>query len=305
MQREQLADFLRRRREAIRPAEVGIADGPRRRTTGLRREEVAMLAGMSVDYVVRLEQGRSSQPSPQLLAALARSLRLSDDERDHLFHLAGHRPPPADGVARLARAGLIRMLDLLGDNPALVVSDLSEVLAQNRTSILLTGDHSGLSGDRRYLAYRFFTDPAARASHAPEELDYHARRLVADLRATAGRRPGDPTVSGLIERLQAASADFRRLWTEHEVAVRRADRKTVLHPRVGALVMDCETLVTPDQAQQLVVLTPADAETRERLDLLRVLGSEEFPSGATAPSPQPGRTSGRQQKGLGDRSPGL
>ncbi|BFO18684.1 hypothetical protein SHKM778_50720 [Streptomyces sp. KM77-8] len=124
MQREELADFLRRRREAIRPADVGISDGPRRRTAGLRREEVAMLAGMSVDYVVRLEQGRSSQPSTQLLVALARTLRLSDDERDHLFHLAGHRPPPADGVARPARAGLTRLLDLLGDTPALVLSDL-------------------------------------------------------------------------------------------------------------------------------------------------------------------------------------
>ncbi|WP_242424710.1 helix-turn-helix transcriptional regulator, partial [Frankia sp. EI5c] len=124
MQRAELADFLRRRRETIRPAVVGIADGPRRRTSGLRREEVAMLAGMSVDYVVRLEQGRSSQPSTQLLGALARALRLSDDERDHLFHLAGHRPPPADGVARLARAGLVRLLDLLGDTPALVLSDL-------------------------------------------------------------------------------------------------------------------------------------------------------------------------------------
>src|SRR4029079_11870530 len=101
MQRDDLADFLRRRRLAIRPGEVGLADGPRRRTAGLRREEVALLAGMSVDYVVRLEQGRSSQPSTQLLAALARALRLSDDERAHLFHLAGHRPPPAEGVARL------------------------------------------------------------------------------------------------------------------------------------------------------------------------------------------------------------
>jgi hypothetical protein len=104
---------------------------------------------------------------------------------------------------------------------------------------------------------------------------------VADLRAAAGRRSGDPTVAGLVDRLQAASADFRRLWAEHEVAVRRADRKTVLHPRVGRLLMDCETLVTPDQGQQLLVLTPADAETRERLELLRVLGIEEFPTGAT------------------------
>jgi transcriptional regulator with XRE-family HTH domain len=281
MQRDQLADFLRRRREAIRPAEVGIADGPRRRTTGLRREEVAMLAGMSVDYVVRLEQGRSSQPSTQLLGALARALRLSDDERDHLFHLAGHRPPPADGVARLARAGLVRMLDLLGDTPAMVLSDLGEVLAQNRADVLLVGDHTGFSGDRRYAVYRWFTDPAIHAFAPPEEHEPHGRRLVADLRAAAGRRTGDPTVAGLIERLQAASADFRRLWAEHEVAVRRTDRKTMLHPRVGRLLMDCETLVTPDQRQQLLVLTPADAETRERLELLRVLGIEEFPNGAT------------------------
>jgi transcriptional regulator with XRE-family HTH domain len=281
MQRDELADFLRRRREAMRPAEVGIAHGPRRRTTGLRREEVAMLAGMSVDYVVRLEQGRSSQPSPQLLGALARALRLSDDERDHLFHLAGHRPPPADGVARLASAGLIRMLDLLGDTPALVLSDLGEVLAQNRAALLLAGDHTGFSGDRRYVVYRWFTDPAARDVCPPEEQEYHARQLVADLRAAVGRRSGDPAAAGLVDRLQAASADFRRLWAEHEVAVRRADRKTFLHPRVGRLLMDCETLVTPDQRQLLLVLTPADAEARERLNLLQVVGIEEFPTEAT------------------------
>jgi transcriptional regulator with XRE-family HTH domain len=278
MQRDELADFLRRRREAIRPAEVGIADGPRRRTSGLRREEVAMLAGMSVDYVVRLEQGRSSQPSEQLLGALARALRLSDDERDHLFHLAGHRPPPADGVARLARAGLVRMLDLLGDTPALVVSDLGEVLAQNRASVLLSGDHTRFTGDRRYLVYRWFTEPEARAVHPPEEHEHHTRQQVADLRAAAGRRSGDPVVAGLVERLRAASADFARRWAEHEVAVRRANRKTLLHPRVGPVLMDCETLVTPDQGQQLLVLTPADAEARERLALLRVLGTEEFPA---------------------------
>jgi transcriptional regulator with XRE-family HTH domain len=281
MERDQLADFLRRRREAIRPAEVGLADGPRRRTTGLRREEVAMLAGMSVDYVVRLEQGRSSQPSTQLLGALARALRLSDDERDHLFHLAGHQPPPADGIARLARAGLLRMLDLLGDTPALVLSDLGEVLAQNRAAVLLMGDHTGFSGDRRYVVYRWFTEPADRDVHPPEEQEYHSRQFVADLRATAGRRSGDPTVARLVDRLQAVSAEFRRLWAEHEVAVRRADRKTIVHPRVGPLRMDCETLVTPDQGQQLLVLTPADAEARERLDLLRVLGTEEFRASAS------------------------
>jgi transcriptional regulator with XRE-family HTH domain len=279
MQRDQLADFLRRRREAIRPAEVGLADGPRRRTTGLRREEVARLAGMSVDYVVRLEQGRSSQPSTQLLAALARALRLSDDERDHLFHLAGHRPPPADGLARLARAGLVRLLDLLGDTPAMVMSDLGEILAQNRTSMLMSGDHSGYTGDRRYIIYRWFTEPESHGTHPPEEQAQHARQLVADLRAVVGRRADDPEVTGLVERLRARSPEFAARWSEHEVAVRRADRKTLVHPRVGRLLMDCETLVTPDQRQQLLVLTPADTETRERLDLLRVLGIEEFSAG--------------------------
>ncbi|MCO1656050.1 helix-turn-helix transcriptional regulator [Pseudonocardia humida] len=278
MERDQLADFLRRRRTAIRPAEVGIADGPRRRTSGLRREEVAMLAGMSVDYVVRLEQGRSSRPSMQLLGALARALRLSDDERDHLFRLAGHQPPPADGAARPARAGLLRVLDLLGDTPALVVSDLGEVLAQNRAAVLLTGDQTGFTGDRRYAVHRWFTEPAPHTGPVPEERAEHARRLVADLRATAGRRTGDPAVAGLVARLRAASADFDRLWVEHEVAVRRADRKTFVHPRVGRLLMDCETLVSPDQRQQLLVLTPADADARERMDLLRVLGTEEFPA---------------------------
>ena len=156
-----------------------------------------------------------------------------------------------------------------------------EVLAQNRAAVLLAGDHTRFTGDRRYLVYRWFTEPAARAVHPPEEQEHHSRQLVADLRAAAGRRSGDPTVAGLVERLQAASADFRRLWAEHEVAVRRADRKTMLHPRVGRLLMDCETLVTPDQGQQLLVFTPADAETRERLELLRVLGIEEFPEQTT------------------------
>lgn len=238
-----------------------------------------MLAGMSVDYVVRLEQGRSAQPSTQLLGALARALRLSEDERSHLFHLAGHRPPPADGVALLARAGLLRLLDLLGDAPALVLSDLGEVLAQNRASRLLMGDLTRFTGDRRFLAYRWFTDPATRAVHPPEEGEQHARGIVADLRATAGRRPGDPTVRRLVDRLTSASADFRRLWAGHEVAVRRSDRKTLVNARVGPVLLDCETLVTPDLGQQLLVLTPADAQARERLELLRVLGTEEFSVG--------------------------
>jgi transcriptional regulator with XRE-family HTH domain len=282
MQRDQLADFLRRRRAAIRPAEAGIVSGPRRRTAGLRREEVAMRAGVSVDYVVRLEQGRSSQPSTQLLGALARALRLSDDERAHLFHLAGHQPPPVGGSAGLARAGLVRMLDLLGDTPATVMSDLGEALAQNRASRLLTGDDSAHTGVRRFLAYRWFTEPATRELHPPGFRTHQSRQLVADLRAVAGRRAGDPVIVDLVTRLRAASPEFGRLWAEHDVTVDRAGRKLLLHPRVGPLLMDCETLATPDLGQYLLVFTPADAESRDRLDLLLVLGTEAFPTDTSA-----------------------
>jgi transcriptional regulator with XRE-family HTH domain len=282
MQRDDLADFLRRRRLAIRPGEVGMAEGPRRRTAGLRREEVAMLAGMSVDYVVRLEQGRSAQPSTQLLTALARALRLSDDERDHLFHLAGQPPPPSAGAARLARAGLLRMLNLLGDTPATVLSDLGEALAQNRMATLLHGDYSRFKGDDRYLVYRWFTQPAARQVHPPEEHAYQSRVLVADLRAAAGRRHGDAEVDGLLARLRTASEEFAALWDEHEVGPRRADRKTFVHARVGRVEVDCETLMTPDQGQFLLVFTPAPGtDAAEKLALLSVLGLEEFPSRTT------------------------
>lgn len=282
MQRDELADFLRRRRLAVQPGEVGLAAGPRRRTTGLRREEVAHLAGMSTDYVVRLEQGRSAQPSTQLLGALARALRLTDDERDHLFHLSGQRPPPSNGTAGLARAGLLRMLNLLGDTPAMVMSDLGETLAQNRMGTLLVGDHTGYRGDRRYHAYRWFTEPQTRRVHPPEEEAHHSQVIVADLRATAGRRHADTDVDGLVARLRAASPEFRALWSEHQVGLRRADRKVILHPRVGAIDVDCETLTTPDQGQLLLVLTPAvGTDAAEKLALLSVLGLQDFPVGSS------------------------
>ncbi|MFH8491053.1 helix-turn-helix transcriptional regulator [Streptomyces longisporoflavus] len=286
MERDQLADFLRRRREAISPGDVGLPTGPRRRSPGLRREEVAMFAGISVDYIARLEQGRSSQPSVQLLEALARAVRLSNDERDHLFHLAGHPPPPATGQAQLARAGLVRMLDLLTGTAAVVMSDLGEVLAQNRAAHLLMGDQTSYTGDRRYLVYRWFTDPEVRATHPPEQHERQARELVADLRSAAGRYTRDRAVADFISRLHEASSDFRRMWAEHEVAVKRTDRKILIHPRVGRLLMDCETLVGLDHHQRLMVMTAADAESRERLELLRVVGLQEFSRAGGAAAPE-------------------
>ncbi len=277
MQRADLADFLRRRRLAIQPGDVGLAEGHRRRTAGLRREEVALLAGMSTDYVVRLEQGRSAQPSAQLLTALSRALRLSDDERDHLFHLAGHQPPPSSGAEAHARAGLLRMLDLLGDTPAAVLSDLGETLAHNRMATLLLGDHTRFRGDRRYHAFRWFTEPAARALHPADEAEHHSRVIVADLRATAARRHGDPDVEGLVRRLRAASPEFAARWDEHEVKVRRVDRKRFVNRQVGIVDMHCEILVTPDQGQVLLVLTPTPGtDAAEKLALLSVVGLQQF-----------------------------
>lgn len=277
MQRDDLADFLRRRRLAIRPADVGLAEGPRRRTAGLRREEVALLAGMSTDYVVRLEQGRSAQPSAQMLSALARALRLTEDERDHLYHLAGQQPPRASGGVTHARAGLLRMLDLLGDTPATVVSDLGETLAQNRMAMLLLGDQTRFKGDRRFHAWRWFTDAEWRELYPAEDAEHHCRVTVADLRATAARRHGDADVDGLVARLLAVSPQFAALWGEHEVAVRRSDRKRIVNRQVGVVHVDCETLVTPDLGQKLLVLTPQPGtDAAEQLALLSVVGLQHF-----------------------------
>jgi transcriptional regulator with XRE-family HTH domain len=277
MQREDLADFLRRRRLAIQPEDVGLAGGPRRRTAGLRREEVALLAGMSTDYVVRLEQGRSAQPSAQMLTALARALRLTDDERDHLFHLADHEPPQSHGSNSHARAGLLRMLDLLGDTPAVVLSDLGETLAVNRMGSLLYSNPPSLRGDRRFHAWRWFTEPEFRQVYPPEDHAHHSRVTVADLRAAHARRHGDRDIDGLVRRLLAASEEFAALWREHEVAVRRADRKRICHGSVGTIEVDCETLTTPDQRQVLLVLTPVPGtDAAEKLDLLAVVGLQRF-----------------------------
>jgi transcriptional regulator with XRE-family HTH domain len=191
--RPQLADFLRRHREALSPADVGLPDGARRRTPGLRREEVASLVGMSTDYLTRLEQQRGPQPSEQMLTALARGLRLSLDERDHLFRLAGHTPPSRTLRHAHVAAPLLRVLDRLDDAAALVLSDLGETLAQNRLAVALLGDHSGYTGLERSAILRWFTDPAERLHYPAEDRDRQGRLQVAQLRSalTAGARGRD------------------------------------------------------------------------------------------------------------------
>jgi transcriptional regulator with XRE-family HTH domain len=277
--RDELADFLRRRRERLTPAEVGLSEGLRRRTPGLRREEVARLAAMSTDYLARLEQSRGPQPSTQMLAALARALRLTDDERDHLYYLAGRTPPTMHRPNAHVSPGLLHVLDHLTDSPALVVSDLGETLLQNQLSIALNGDEPRREGLNRYLIWRWFTDPALRIRVPEEDRPAHSRTLVADLRATAARRQGDPDVVELVGRLTASSDEFTALWTEHEVAVRRTDAKRIIHPEVGLLDLLCEKLFSADGDQQLVVLFPRPGtDAREKLDLLRVIAMQDMTS---------------------------
>ncbi len=277
MDRTQLADFLRTRRERLRPADVGLVDGLRRRTPGLRREEVAALAGMSTDYYSRLEQARGPHPSTQLLSALARALRLDRDERDHLFYLAGQTPPAGRGGADAVSPGMLRVLSMLTDDPAFVVSGTGQLLVQNEMSRLLHGDHAVTSGRDANFVWRWFTRPEHRLRFPAEEHDRHSRTHVADLRATAARRRGDPDVQQLVAELLTASEEFRRLWDSHEVAVRRRDEKVILHPEVGRLDLLCEKLASLDADQTLVMLFPRPGtDAGERLALLRVIGSQSF-----------------------------
>ncbi|GAT67798.1 XRE family transcriptional regulator [Planomonospora sphaerica] len=279
MNRRELAGFLRRSRERLRPEEAGLPGGPRRRTPGLRREEVAQLAGMSVDYYVRMEQSRSPQPSVQTLAALTRALRLDADGRDHLYLLAGHRPPAGRHAGEHVRPGLLRLLDRLTDTPAQVIGDLGDVLAQNAMARALLGGVCTVSEHGRNLVWRWFTDPGARTPYPADEHDHYGRVHVADLRAAVARRPGDPAAARLVRRLGEASEEFRALWELHEVAVRRRSRMRLLHPLVGPVELDCEVLLAPEEDQRLVVFTPPPGSADvARLELLRVVGGEQFAS---------------------------
>jgi transcriptional regulator with XRE-family HTH domain len=273
MDRAELASFLRTRRERLGPGDVGLPAGARRRTPGLRREEVALAAGVSVDYYTRLEQARGPSPSRQVLAALARALRLTGDERDHLFRLAGQPAPEPQAHSLHVRPGVLHLLDRLADSAVVVVNELGDVLAWTPLTEALFGDLSGLPAGQRNLYRMFFTGQEEQHRLLPEDREHAARANVADLRATSARWPGDPAVRRLVAQLRQASPLFERLWATHDVAVRRADHKRILHPTVGLLELDCEVLLTPEHDQRLILHTaPPGTETAEKLELLRVIG---------------------------------
>ncbi|MGW0809132.1 helix-turn-helix transcriptional regulator [Nonomuraea sp. NPDC002799] len=275
MDRAALADFLRRRREELRPEDVGLPTGARRRAPGLRREEVAVLAVMSTDYYTRLEQQRGPQPSVQMLASLARALRLSTGERDYLFQIAGRNAPSSVSATTHVAPALLRVLDRLEDTPALILSSLGETLVQNRMAAALFGDKSGYTGLARSEIYRWFTDPAERLRYPEDDRDRQSRAQVANLRTAYGSMGPRSRAGELVRALRQASAEFGRLWERHEVAKRFEDHKTLIHPELGAIELDCQVLFTEDQSQALLVLTaPPRTEGHEKLRLLAVLGQD-------------------------------
>lgn len=272
--RSSLADFLRRRREALQPADVGLPVGLRRRTEGLRREEVSALTGMSTDYYTRLEQQRGPQPSEQMLTALARGLRLTLDERDHLFRLAGHGTPSRVRRTEHIPPGVMRVLDRLADTPAQVVTDLGVTLVQNRLAVALLGDQTAHDGPARSAYYRWFLGyPAERALRAEREHPAQSRTCAADLRAATGR--GTPGADALVRQLLAASPEFGEVWARHEVAAHTDQRKTLVHPELGEVELDCQVLYSEDRGQRLLVFTATPGTVHaDRLELLAVVGRQ-------------------------------
>ncbi len=272
--RPALADFLRRRRASLQPEDVGLTSGPRRRTGGLRREEVAGLSHMSTDYYTRLEQQRGPQPSEQMIASIAQGLHLTLEERDHLFTLAGHASPPRGGISDHISPGMLRIFDRLGDTPAEVVTELGETLRQTQPAIALTGDLTRFTGPSRSIGYRWFTDPATRALYDPRDHEFLGRMFASGLRQFTALRGPDSRAAALAEQLLHESDVFRSVWALHEIGVRPRDTKRYVHPQVGALTLSCQTLLDEEQGHRLLVYTanPGTA-SYEKLQLLTVLGA--------------------------------
>lgn len=273
--RDGLADFLRRRREALQPDDVGMPRGQRRRTSGLRREEVAALSHMSTDYYARLERSRGPQPSEQMVASIAQGLHLSRAERDHLFRLAGHTPPTRTLASEHISPGLLRILDRLDDTPAEIVTELGETLRQTCLGVALTGDTTSFDGPARSLGYRWFTDPGSRRLYAPADHAYLSRMFVSGLREIATLRGPDSRAASIAAQLMERSEEFRAVWDLHEVGIRPRETKRFVHPQLGELELTCQSLVDPDQSHLLLVYTAIPGtESYEKLQLLSVIGAQ-------------------------------
>jgi transcriptional regulator with XRE-family HTH domain len=265
--RETLADFLRNRREALRPADVGLPGGGRRRTPGLRREEVAQLAGVGTTWYTWLEQGRDVRASLEVLESLARGLRLSQAERTHLVLLGrGEEPPPCKTPAERATPMLRRLVEGLGPNPAYLIGRRWDYLAWNDAAVALLGDLGALPRAARNHAWQTFTDPARRELFTDWERS--SRLLVAKFRADSARHLGDPGFDELIQALRSASPDFCRAWKRHEVSQGGEGRKDINHPVAGLLSFSHAVLhPTEHSEQRLVLYSPlGEHDTRAKME---------------------------------------
>jgi transcriptional regulator with XRE-family HTH domain len=259
--RAELAAFLRARRARLSPRQAGLPEVGPRRTPGLRRQEVAQLAGMSVDYYIRLEQGRGPHPSRQLLSALARALMLTADEREYLFRVAGQAPPQVPGPSREITPGIRHLLDSMPRIPAYVLDAASNVLAWNRLATHFIGDLSGYE-DRNMIRWTFLRAPQE-VIWANEDFVRFTRATVADLRAAYARYPGDPVIDGLVTEMMALSPRFADMWAAHEVEVRGPMLKHVTHPQAGPLEFECQVLHIGDTGQRLITYCAAPGSATE------------------------------------------
>jgi transcriptional regulator with XRE-family HTH domain len=270
---DEFSSVLRAWRDRVRPEEAGLPAGPGRRTPGLRREELAALAGLSVEYLVRLEQGRARNPSPQTLGALARALRLTSDERDHLYRTAGAAVPGSTTLPRHMTPGVQRLLDRLHDVPLAVFTAAWEPIHWNPLWAALSGDASALRGRERNVAWRHFTGMESPIWFDDEHRAEFSADLAADLRGAAGRYPQDAGLAALIADLRTRSPEFDALWAEARVAQHRSSSKVATATPAGPIAIDCDVLMAPDGDLRIVVLTakPGTVDA-DRLDLLRVAG---------------------------------
>ena len=262
--RAELAAFLRGRRARLSPRQVGLpgAGSPGHRLTpGLRRQEVAQLAGMAVDYYIRLEQGRGPHPSRQVLSALARALMLTADERDYLFRVAGESPPPVAGPSREITPGIRHLLDTMPDTPAYVVDAAYNVLAWNRLAIHFIGDLASHE-DRNMIRWTFRREPTD-VVWTDEHFLRFTRATVADLRASYARYPGDVAIESLVTEMLALSPPFADMWAEHEVEVRGPMLKYVSHPQGGPLEFECQVLHIAETGQRLIAYCAAPGSATE------------------------------------------
>ncbi|WUD76050.1 helix-turn-helix transcriptional regulator [Streptomyces sp. NBC_00510] len=288
----ELSDFLRSRRARVAPEQAGVTPGASRRVPGLRREEVAFSAGLSVDYYIRLERGRVANASEAVLEAVARALRLDDAERAHLFNLA--RPQSVvrasqPEVPRRVRPGAYALLEVLADSPAMILDGRMDVLAVNRMARALFVDFEAMPVRERNLARFVFLDPAARELFV--DWDMAARMVVTGLHLYAGQNPDDTRLTELIGHLSAADADFSRWWAAHDVEVFSHGTRRCRHPLLGEFVLDYETLVFPgDPDQWLYVCTaPPGSPSAEALRSLagRIGESDTDPERRSPPATAP------------------